>query len=204
MPNKIYTDTENDPNGFTDIPGGWKHRYQVDRAGNFRKLLPDGRYVKLRPGWRAFRSTGAVYSIGLMQTNGKFKVRAVPYFMAITFLGGVPEGCIAYNIDSCKSNCVLSNIGISQISNLISQTNKGKRKSVLKISSTDGSVLDIYPSIKEAGKENNYDPSTVAHICQGRIKGDEIRGFTFRYEEATKWELSRLEKIKTISTVGRT
>lgn len=70
----------------------------------------------------------------------------------------------------------------------------GKWKSIIKYS-TDGELIKVYPSIKEAAKNNNLSSGNIGYVCNG--KRDTCGGFVWRFSNSeNEFTKSDFKKLK--------
>lgn len=176
---------------WKDIPG-YNGKYQISVDGEVRHVWPSGKVTLLHPfrygaqGGKAEKSRRSTLYVKLRK-DGVDHVHKVFRLMADTFLGGIPDGLVAYHKDGHPQNDYLRNIGFITPQQLGSLTGrKSHRRCVMKLDQ-DGEVVDIFPSAREAARQEHMSYQAVIDRCLGRIKKPyALNGYTYVYEELRK------------------
>lgn len=120
-----------------------------------------------------------------LSKSGKKTVAITPArVMAITFLGGVPDGMVAYYKNGDQNDTRLYNIGVINAGEFSKKYTGGKfnRRPVLKVGK-DGEVLDAYKSVKEAAERCYMSKKNVTRHLKKRIKNPfTYQDWTFVYD----------------------
>ena len=173
---------------WKDIPG-YEGKYQVSQDGEVRHIWRSGKVTLLQPfhygaqGGKSRKSRTSIVYVRLRK-DGKAQTHKLIRLMADAFLGGVPNGMTAYHKDGHPQNNYLRNIGFTTAQELGRMTGrKASRKCVLKIA-PNGEVVDIFPSAREAGRQENMSYQAIIDRCHGRVKKPfALNGYNYQYDD---------------------
>lgn len=168
---------------WKDIPG-YGGKYQASRLGEIRHVYESGHTRLLTPFRKKSKVTRRRLFIHLTK-DGQTKEIAVLKIIAETFKGKTPPGMVLYHINGDIADNRVGNIGFISRSRLGKMTGAkaDKRKTVFKVDAA-GEEIEVYPSARQAAKENFMSYQAVLDRCNGKIKNPfKWNDFTFRYEE---------------------
>ena len=170
---------------WKDIPG-YDGKYQLDREGNCRRVFPSGKTRLMTP-YQKKRMSGSNRYIVKLTKDGKSKEEILMQLMAITFLGPVPEGCVPYHKNGMQSDNNINNIEYISKKDLGKKTGAAaKRRPVAKLDS-NGEIVEIYPSAREAARKNFMSYQTVIDRCNGKCKGAFAPdGYAYAWEDSPR------------------
>ena len=154
---------------WRDLPGyeGWYQVSDWGRICSFRDPHHKGQRLKTPV---ILNPTRGPYSTHIViKWEGKQRTVQVGKAVALTFLGAIPKGWVAYHKDGNPENNALANIGIGPRKDLSRERMRDKvagwnRKPVLKID-RDLTVAEAYPSACKAAKANGYRPDEMWRFC---------------------------------------
>lgn len=121
--------------------------------------------------------------------------------VALTFVGDIPKGCVAYHKDGNIENNTLKNIGIGSRAELSRERMRSKvaghnRKPVLKIDRSL-TVIDAYPSSSAAAKANGFRKDEMWRYCTLAISFSVFAPDDFLYTfDDDKWMRKALQRAK--------
>lgn len=150
---------------WKDVPG-FDGKYQVDREGNVRRVYSSGKTRTMHPYIK--KSCGRM--VVKFTVNGKPKECIFAGIMAKTFLGSAPKGYVPYHRNGCQSDNYINNIAYISRKELGKKSGaKSNRRAVAKIDS-NGIVVDVYSSAREAARKNFMSYQTVIDRCNNKCK----------------------------------
>jgi len=169
--NGVYKITENG-----DVYSGYK--YKISGLGD--------KWIKLKP---VLDKGVGYYLVTLVQPKTKKRKNVfIHRLLALHFIPNPENKCCVNHKDGNKTNNSLNNLEWVTIkeNNQHAQANglvKVPTTEVLKIDKNTNEVLEEYPSITEAAKQNNLHTALIGKVCRGERKttGD----FKWRYKEGT-------------------
>lgn len=186
---------------WRDIPGydGW---YQISTEGRIRSFRdPHHKGTPLRIPIMLNPTRGPYNTHIVIKWEGKQKTLQIGKTVAVTFLGEIPKGWVAYHKDGNPENNTLTNIGIGPRSELSRERMRRKvagwnRKPVLKID-RDLTVVDAYPSSSAAARANGYRQDTMWRFCTLAIEFSVFAPDDFLYTfDDDKWVRKALRRAK--------
>lgn len=152
---------------WTNIPG-YDGKYQADREGNVRRVYKSGKTRLMTPYHK--KMSGSQRLVIKMTKGGKPKEEILLQIIARTFLGNPPKGCVPYHRNGCQSDNYINNIAYISKRELGNMTGKRSRSmAVVKIDS-NGEVIDVYASAREAGRKNYMSYQTIIDRCNSKCK----------------------------------
>ena len=155
---------------------GYLWSYRIDDEGHVEKW--DGiKWVRLTP-YISGRDRACVK----MRTKDNRKVDVpVVNLMADAFMGGKKPGECIIHKNGSKLDCAIYNLKKVSKSECGKISSRNRRRAVAKIDRT-GTVLQIYPSAREAAKQNHLSQTAVWHRCTNKLKYPfELDGTTYQY-----------------------
>ena len=177
---------------WKDIPG-FEGKYQVNTEGSVARMLPSGKRRLLKASRRS--SKDKKYYVYLY-LNGKRHQISLLHIVSRTFLGPAPKGYVAYYKNECASESHINNIGYMSRKEYNRKIGKKGKRSVCKIDKY-GEIVDYYPSISEAAKQNNYSCSGISERVRGRKKGIFASdGYAYCYDDNDHGMKMLIRKIK--------
>ena len=179
---------------WKDIPG-YNGKYQADCEGNIRRVYKNGKTKMLTPYLKNQRKR-KVYVVKLT-IDGKSKEEIMLGLMARTFLGPAPKGHVAYHINGCKSEHNIQNIAYISKKELGKLTGaRARRQAVAKIDS-NGEIVDVYSSAREAARNNYMCYQTIMDYCNGERKGAYAPdGYAYAWEDSAVSMRNAIAKIE--------
>ena len=177
------------------IPG--YSRYQVDREGRFRRVYPSG---KTRP-VKSFTKTSSRrkhHIVKLVSDEGKRRDVCVAQIVAEVFIGKCPEGMVVVHKNRCQSDNYVQNLMFMSKKELGKKF--GGRASSMAVAKLDctGEIVDVYPSAREAGRQNYMAYQTIIDRCNGKCKSAFAPdGYAYAWEGSEvsmKHALAKIEK----------
>ena len=97
------------------------------------------------------------------------------------FMGGVKEDERIIHVNRSKFDNAVENLRKVPIAQC-SQMRDAPRKVVAKISPA-GIVLQLYPTIGAAARDNHWSDKRISDHCHGRVKKPFVYGYSFRFDE---------------------
>ena len=179
---------------WKDIPG-YNGKYQADCEGNVRRIYKNGKTKMLTP-YLKNQCKRTIYVVKLT-IDGKSREEIMLGLMARTFLGPAPKGYVPYHINGCKSENNIQNIAYISKKELGKRTGaKSRRKSVVKIDS-NGEIVDVYSSAREAARQNYMSYQTVMDRCNGKCKSAYAPdGYAYAWEDSAVSMRHAIAKIE--------
>ena len=186
---------------WRDLPG-YDGFYQVSSLGrlrSFRDQHHKGQRLKTPVILNPTRGQYGTHIV--IKWENRQRTVQVGKAVAITFLGDIPKGCVAYHKDGNPENNALSNIGIGPRSELSRERMRRKvagwnRKPVLKIN-RDLTVEEAYPSACKAAKANGYRPDEMWRFCTLAIAFSVFAPDDFLYTfDDDKWVRKAIDRAK--------
>ena len=171
-------------NLWYDIPG-YDGKYQASRLGEVRRVYASGKVKILSQYTKRFGKTNRTRLYTKLTHNRKSKDVSILSIMVKTFFGKIPQGKVAYHINLSTWDNRLDNIGF------ISQKELGKLTGIkadknIRVVKLDnkGNIIEIYNSVREAGRKNNMSYQTVSDRCHNRVKNPfALDGYNYQFEE---------------------
>lgn len=165
------------------IPG--HDQYQVNAAGDFRRLLPNGDTSPVS-GYYHRRKTIArtVYCIKLSDGKGGCKEYRAMQLVVKTFgLHGKP-GDVPYHRNGDKADNSVRNIAFTTRHQLGLMTgHRAGRRPVRKVT-PDGETVEMYRSAREAAAANHISYQAIMDRCNRRIKKPfALDGHDYRWDD---------------------
>lgn len=168
-----------------EIPG-FDGFYEVNVDGEVRTWKKPGKCIRANEPrmLKLFKVGTGTTCLRLKKSNGESADISIARIMANVFLGGVPEGKIAYHKDGNQYNTCLYNIGITtreEMGKICGKTYN--RKPVLRVD-REGNVLDVYKSVTEAAKKSYMNRAQVEKHLKKKVKNPFMfQNWTFIYDE---------------------
>ena len=183
---------------WTNIQG-YNGKYQVDREGNVRRVYESGKTRLMTPYHK--KMSGSQRVVVKLTLDGKSREVILMQIVAKTFLGPVPNGCVAYHKNGCQYDNYVNNIAYISRKELGKKTGaSSKKKSVAKINS-DGEIVDFYSSARECARQNYMSYQTIIDRCNGKCKSAFAPdGFAYAWEDS---EVSMRNTINKIMKRGK-
>lgn len=186
---------------WRDLPG-YDGFYQVSDWGRMRSFRDNHRKgQKLKTPIMLNPTTFQYRTYVVLKWEEKQKTVQVGKAVALTFLGSIPKGWVAYHKDGNSQNNVLSNIGIGRRSELSRERMRQKvagqnRRPVLKIN-RDLEVVEAYPSSMAAAKANGYRQDAMWRFCTLAIEFSVFAPDDFLYTfDDDKWVRKALQRAR--------
>ena len=184
---------------WKDIPGydGW---YQISTEGrirSFRDAHHKGTPLEIPVMLKQAKGPHGTYVV--IKWEGKQRTVSVGRAVALTFLGNIPKGWIAYHKDGNIENNTLSNVGIIPRSEHSRGRMRDKvagwnRRPVVKIN-RDLTVVDAYPSSCAAARANGYRQDAMWRFCTLAIEFSVFAPDDFIYTfDEDKWVRKALQR----------
>ncbi len=186
---------------WRDLPGygGW---YQVSDWGRIRSFRDQHRKgARLKTPTILNPTRGPYGTHIVIKWEGKQRTVQVGKAVALTFLGSIPQGWIAYHKDDNPENNALTNIGIGPRSELSRERMRRKvagwnRKPVLKID-RGLTVVEAYPSSSAAARANGYRQDAMWRFCTLAIEFSVFAPDDFLYTfDDDKWVRKALQRAR--------
>lgn len=163
---------------------GYEGKYEVSNCGRVRSLnyRRSGEVKELKPG-----TDGFGYKFVLLSTNGKPRMKKVHRLVYEAFRGPIPAGMEINHLDENPANNWLENLETctrKENNNYGSHNErvaKANGKPVQQIDRVTGEVLNIFPSVREAGRQTGINPSHIASCCKGKPWYKSAGGYKWRY-----------------------
>ena len=168
-----------DPELWKDI-AGYDGVYQVSTEGRVRKKYSDGRVRILKP--KSFRELPLLF-VRLEDKQGKQRHPSIHRLVAETFIGPLGDN-VAVHKNGLYTDNSFRNLAIMSKNEFAKFRNKRAfRRPVVKIA-PDGSVVDAFPSARDAAKNDYVCVHFVTDRCNRLQREDEFEfaGFSYRWE----------------------
>lgn len=173
---------------WKDIPG-YNGYYQINDEGDVRSWrggrwgrLKKPRFLKsfLRKGNKG----GRAHYVKLTAADGSTRDVKVLKLVVDVWLGGTPPGLVPYHKNGDLNDNYVGNIGFTTPKRLGNMTGgQSKRKAVFKVAS-DGKVVAMYQSAREAARRNHMSYQTVLDRCNRRVKNPfALDGHDYRFAD---------------------
>ena len=184
----------------TDLIEHWKkipidgllYDYRISTLGRVAKVLPNGKRFLLK---HTYDRKACHYSVGLKLKNGLIAHKTITSLMGLTFLEP-KEGYVFTTKNNIQTDMRLSNITQMQTKDVVTRTNKAKRKTIFKIDK-QGNVVAIYKSTRECAFANNYSQQSISDRCAGQrnniLASD---GYAYCYEDNEKYLGKILKELR--------
>ena len=177
------------------IPG--YSRYQVDREGRFRRVYPSGATRPIKSFTKA-TSRRKHHIVKLVSDDGKRRDLCVAQIVAEAFIGKCPEGMVIVHKNRCQADNYVQNLMFMSRKELGKKF--GGRSSSMSVAKIDcaGEIVDIYPSAREAGRQNYMAYQTIIDRCNGlRKSAFAPDGYAYAWENSEvsmKHAIAKIEK----------
>lgn len=167
---------------WRDIPG-YDGKYQANTEGDIRRVFSSGKTRLMTPYHK--NMSGSQRLVVKLTRNGKPKEEIVMQVIARTFLGPCPAGCVLYHKNGCQYDNYIQNIAYISRKELGSRTGaSSRRKPVAKIDS-NGEVVEVYSSAREAARKNYMSYQTVIDRCNRKCKKPYAPdGYAYAWEDS--------------------
>ena len=175
---------------------GYNGKYQVDREGKVRRVYASGKTRLMNPYHK--KMSGSQRLVVKLTNDGKAKEVILMQIVAKAFLGPIPPGHVPYHRNGCQSDNYVNNIVYISKKELGKKTGAQSRKqSVAKISS-NGEIVELYPSAREAARQNYMSYQTIIDRCNGKCKrAFAPDGYAYAWEDSEismKQALAKIER----------
>lgn len=151
------------PKIWYEIPG-YGGKYQINYAGNIRRILKDGCFREVHPYIKKSNRRRVV------KLNCKEHV--VMKLMQMTFIGELPKDVVTYHRNGLLTDDCLSNIGMMTRKELGKATGQKNDCSIKIVKlNPEGEVVDCYKSAREAGRVNHMSYQSILDRINGKVKG---------------------------------
>lgn len=158
------------------IPG-YRYEYRINENGEIRRKDRQGRWRGVNYNMRP----GGFPSVRLIRTDGRCAFLSVSRLMADAFMGGVAPDEQIHRKNGVRMDCSLWNL--EKLPRRGAQTwQKGRRKTVFRVNS-HGEITDVYPSIREAARDNHVTDYTMSRWCHHRVNMPTASDCDFWFEE---------------------
>lgn len=180
-----YVDGKNyDELNWTPIPSydGW---YEINAEGQVRSWKNRNHSNRAKtPSMMRLIFTNGAGAYTLSPKRNKIINAKVSHLMAITFMGGIPEGMTVYHLNGNTRDNRVCNLKIGTPEEAYAHINKVEknRRCVFKVGK-NGEILEVYKTATEAAKKNFVSLPTVIEHCRKKIKNPfKYLDFTFCYD----------------------
>lgn len=168
-----------DPELWKDI-AGYDGVYQVSTEGRVRKKYSDGRIRMIKP-----RTFGKHPMIGVRieDKDGKLRNLSLLRLVAEAFIGPLGDNVAVhknglYSDNSFRNLVIMSKTEFAQLRN-----KRAFRRPVAKIA-PDGSVVDVFPSARDAARSDFVNIHAVTDRCNGMLQDEfNFTGFSYRWDK---------------------
>lgn len=168
-----------DPELWKNV-AGYDGVYQVSTEGRVRKKYSDGRIRIIKP-----KTIGEqpMLCVRLEDKNGKQRHPSLHRLVAETFYGPLGDK-VAVHKNGLYSDNSFRNLAImSKAEFAVFRNKRAFRQPVEKIA-PDGSVVDVFPSARDAAKSDFVNIHAVTDRCNGMLKDEfNFTGFSYRWEK---------------------
>ena len=184
----------------TDLIEHWKkipidnllYDYRISTLGRIAKVLPNGKRFLLK---HTYDRKACHYTVCLKLKNGLIAHKTITSLMGLTFLEP-KEGYVFTTKNNIQTDMRLSNITQMKTKDVMTRTNKGKRKTIFKIDK-QGNVVAIYKSTRECAFANNYSQQSISDRCAGLRKNILASdGYAYCYEDNEKYLGKILKELR--------
>jgi hypothetical protein len=177
------------------IPG--YSRYQVNSEGQFRKIYPSGKIKEIKA-YAKVTSRRRHYIVRLVNDEGKRTELSAAKIVAEAFIGKCPEGMVPVHKNRCQSDNYVQNLVYMDRCELGKKYGgRASCRAVAKIDCT-GEIVEIYPSAREAGRQNYMAYQTIMDRCNGKVKSAFAPdGYAYAWEDSEasmKRAMAKIEK----------
>lgn len=158
---------------------GYKYPYRISDTAKVQKFY-NGKWVDVATSFH--KSTRRV-EMYLRKVDGKLVIVPLTLLMANAFLGGRKPGYKIVHKNGMKTDCEVENLAFATPEEIGKKYGHlARRKPVLKLDKA-GKLLAVYPSSREAAKDNFMCESQVKKHCRGILKNPfKFNDFTFVYD----------------------
>lgn len=153
---------------WKDVPG-YGGKYQIDKEANVRRVYSSGSTRAMHPYHR--KMSGSQRLVVKLTKDGKSKEEVLMRLVALTFLGPPPKGYVPYHKNGCQSDNYLNNITYISKRELGRLTGASSRRHPVAKLDSDGEIVEVYSSAREAARRNYMSYQTVMDRCNGKVKG---------------------------------
>ncbi|MDC7288503.1 hypothetical protein NXH76_11875 [Blautia schinkii] len=140
--------------------------YQASFFGQVRRVYKNGKVHILTP----YEKTGERHGSRKLFVKMKSREVNLAQIIALTFIGKRPPDRVVYHKNGDFRDNMVNNLAYMEKRDVgrITGARSGKR-AVVKIDS-NGEIIDVYYSAREAGRRNNMSYQTVLDRCNGKVK----------------------------------
>lgn len=171
---------------------GLMYDYRISTLGRVVKVLPNGKRLLLK---HTYDRKACHYTVCLKLKNGLIAHKTITSLMGLTFLEP-KEGYVFTTKNNIQTDMRLSNITQMKTKDVMTRTNKGKRKTIFKIDK-QGNVVAIYKSTRECAFANNYSQQSISDRCAGIRKNILASdGYAYCYEDNEKYLGKILKELR--------
>lgn len=173
---------------------GYEGMYQVSYEGKVRRIYKNGKIKELNLYTK--KNHREVLYAGLNKNRIKKEVQ-VHILVAQAFLGEPKEGEVIYHVNGLLKDNWASNLKYIDRKKLGQITGpRSRRKTVAKINS-DGEIVEVYPSARQAGRENFMSYQTVIDRCNRKVKSPFASdGYAYAWEDSEVSMKHAMDKLK--------
>ena len=166
------------PEIWRDVPG-YNGTYQISTEGRVRKIYADGRERLIKP--RTFGKHPLI-GVRLVDNTGKQRNLSLLRLVVETFVGPLDDKVAAHK-NGLYSDCSLRNAAIMSKSELAKRRNmRAFRRAVVKID-PDGTIVDAFPSARDAAKSDFVNIHAVTDRCNKQRKNEfAFTGYSYRWD----------------------
>ena len=157
---------------------GYRWPYRVNRKGHVQKQLEDGSWYNLK----AYMSGGRSRAVVKMRRKDNRKIEVpLVWLMADAFMGGRRPGYGIVHRNGAKLDCELENLKFVPLKECGRISCRGRRKPVAKVD-RGGNIVEIYPSGRDAAKENYISQNSIWARCHNQVQDPfRLDGYNYQY-----------------------
>jgi hypothetical protein len=177
--NQNPTCRHRDPELWKDV-AGYDGVYQVSTEGRVRKKYSDGRIRMIKP-----RTFGKHPMIGVRVEDkyGKLHNLSLHRLVAEAFIGPLGDK-VAVHKNGLYSDNSFRNLAIMSKTEFAKLRNKRAFRQPVKKIAPDGSVVDVFPSARDAAKSDFVNIHAVTDRCNRMLQDEfSFTGFSYRWDK---------------------
>ena len=176
---------------FTDISNIWKPipgydgRYEACLDGRIRRIYKKSGKSRLMTAYEKKSTHGSPKLFVKLVKDGdgsKGKEKQVSQCVYTAFRGSIPHGYVIVHLNGLYKDNHLGNLdALTRKEVGVKYGPRSRSRAVAKIA-VDGTVIDVYPSARQAAKHNNMSYQTVLDRCNAAVKRIAPDGYDYAWD----------------------
>ena len=172
---------------------GFGGAYQASFFGQVRRVYKNGKIRVLTP----YEKKGDRRGSRKLYVKMKSQEVILAHIIALTFIGKRPPDRVVYHKNGDFRDNIVNNLAYMEKYEIgrLTGARSGKR-AVVKINS-NGEIIDVYYSAREAGRRNYMSSQPTIDRCNGRVKkGPAPDGYEYAWEDRPASIRKAIQRMK--------